>query len=214
MHVQNGRSLQQIVIKMQDCVSTYIPLQLPSSSSLCLIWSLSLFGSYKEFIYLSLLFVCNKTQSTEATRNWKNKPKELLIFFSNIHVVHTIKSINPRGESPCFSSWPRIRTGQTYHKQTYHRPGDCCFHKGTLSSTDLIKFAKFCYTATVTNPLCHTGQKILQQLTKLFYKLHNPMKLTSKCSHSLGKREPGEEPAYLLMLFSIKSVSCKRMIRI
>lgn len=82
---------------MQDCISTYFPSQSPSSS-FCVLHHFPSLGLTKQLIYLSLLFVHNKTQSTEATKKLENKSKELLIFLTHIHVAHTIKSINPKGE--------------------------------------------------------------------------------------------------------------------
>lgn len=88
--MQNSMSQQQIIIMMWDCISTYIPLQSPSSSFYVWYHHFPSSGLTKQFISLSLLFVHNKTQSTEAKKKLENKSKELIL--SHIHVAHTIKT--------------------------------------------------------------------------------------------------------------------------
>lgn len=148
--MQNSMSWQQIIIMMQCCISTYIPLQSPSSSFYVWYYHFPSLGLTKQLISLSLLLVHTKTQTTEAKKKLENKSKERLIFWRGIHVAHTIKIINPKEKS--------LYIAQTSHMHPYHHPGRLLLSQGYV-----IKH----YSETFCQILlhCHSKHLLMQQLS-------------------------------------------------
>lgn len=183
--MQNSMSRQQIITMMQDCIWTYIPLQSPSSSFYVWYHHFPSLGLTKQLISLSLLFVHNKTQSTEAKKKLENKSKELLIFLSHIHVAHTIKPKHPKEESRCFSSCQSIK----------HKDSPNISH---IITRKTAAFTRGHYQALFWNNLPNSATlpqqtSLLYSLTyfeaihQIFLKLHNCMNLTLKFSQPLEK---------------------------
>lgn len=165
------------------------PFTVPISSSFYVWYNhFPSLGLMKQLISLSMTFVYNKTQSTETKKKLENKSKELLIFLSHVHVAQTIKTKNPKEESPCFSSC----------QSTKHRDSPNISHaplsppeRLLLSQGDIIKHysetksAKFCYIAAANISVVQLN--IFWSDSPSLLKPTNWMNLTLKFS------QPGEK---------------------